>query len=226
MLARTALWASAGAMAISLLFGVLETMGIGLSVAVEHDDIGERILARFLAAEESYWLWGRWIDLSGGIGLGLLLVALPALPASAVARGTLLAGTTLALAGEAIDLSQLAGLEIARVGLDNKLTDVFAAGNAFRFAINTTSTFVWISGLFLLSTGLFVLGRDATDARWRLLCLIVAASLLVRGVTGPFGDEPTLGVVFKVASTVFVVAYVAWVATAVPRLETWHITSQ
>jgi hypothetical protein len=219
MLARIALWASAGAMTISLLFGVLETLGIGLSIAVELDDIGERILARFLAAEESYWLWGRWIDLSGGIGFGLLLIALPALPASTVARAMLIAGATLALAGEAIDLSQLAGLEIARVGLDNELTDVFAAGNVFRFAIGATSTFVWISGLFLLSAGLFLLGRDATDTRWRLLCLIVAASLLLRGITGPFGDEPPLGLISKVASTAFVAAFVGWVAVAASRLE-------
>lgn len=214
MLARVALWTSALAMVVSLLFGALDTFGIGLSSpAPATDDISQRIMDRFLAAEEAYWLWGRWIDLSSAIGFGALVIAAPILSARAVVLVAFAAGGTLAVAGEAIDLSKLAGLEIARVGLDGGLADVFAAGNVFRFAINTTSTFVWISGLFVLSIGFFLVGREAVEPRLRLLSVTVAASLVIRGISGPFGDLPLPGIVFIAATTVFVVAFVAWVAT-------------
>ena len=226
MLARAALWVSAAAIVISLLFGVLQTYGVGLTaLPPPADDASQRILDRFLFAEESYWLWGRWNDLAAGMGYGVLLIAVPALSAQAVVRVVLAAGTTLAVAGEAIDLSALAGLEVARVGLDSGLTEVFAAANIFRFAIGTTSTFVGISGLFLLAIGFILLGAEAVEVRARLLSLVVAAALVARGILGPFGGSPGWDVASSAASTVFVVAFVAWVIVTAPKVGRAGTTS-
>lgn len=217
MLARTALWTAAAAMVLTVVLGALDTLGVGLATPDPlPDDVSQRILHRFLTAEESFLLWGRWVDLVNGIGFGALLVAVSALVVNAGQRMILAAGAALAVAGDAIYLSKLAGFETARVGLDNGLGDSFAAGNVFRFAVNFTAHYVWISGLFLLAIGFLLMARSAVDRRAQVLAVGVAAALAVAGIVHPISGDPAL-IVFNASFTVFVVAFVAWV--------TWTATS-
>lgn len=50
--------------------------------------------------------------------------------------------------------------------LDNNLAADFAAGNVFRFAINTTSTYTWVAGVILVGVGLLIVSVDAEDKTW------------------------------------------------------------
>lgn len=162
--------------------------------------------------------WGRWVDLTTALGFGALLIALPSLVADGGRRLILSAGAALAVAGDAIDLSQLVAYETARVGLDNGLGDTFAAGNVFRFAINTTSAYVWIAGLLLLGVGFFLMARHAAQPRLRAVLGLVAAALVVQAITDPIGGDVAT-IIFKGASTVFVLAFVSWVAITAPRMS-------
>jgi hypothetical protein len=207
MLAKVSIWFAMVCFVAALVFGALGTFGVGLSEPPPRsEDISERIVNNFETYEEDYLLWGRWIDLGWALGFAGLLIAAPFLPRVDRARHMLVAGAALAVAGDLIDLSKLAGIEIARIGLDNDLADNFAAGNVFRSAINATSTYVWITGLFLFAVGLLVLARDSTDRRWRGLSYVLAGSLVAVGITGPWTGSPFP----EAATTLFTVALVLW----------------
>lgn len=219
MLARIALWTAAAAILATLVLGALDVFGVGLSARTPlPQDVSQRILHRFLAAEESFLLWGRWEDVALGIGFGSLLLAVPALASNAGERIVLAAGAALSVIGAAIYLSKLAGFETARLGLDNGLGDTFAAASVFRFAINTTASYVWTAGMFLLAIGFVPKILGLANRTERLLSAIVAAALVVAGTAHVIAGD-LAGIVFNTSFTVFAVAFVAWVAVISPRIR-------
>ena len=129
MFAKVSIWLAMVCFVTALVFGALGTFGVGLSEPPPRsEDISERIVNNFETYEEDYLLWGRWIDLGWALGFAGLLIAAPFLPRVDRARHMLVAGAALAVAGELIDLSKLAGIEIARIGLDNDLADDLRRG--------------------------------------------------------------------------------------------------
>lgn len=216
MLARAALWTAAAAMLASLVLGALNTFGVGLSAATPlPEDVSQRILYRFLSAEESFLLWKRWIALAEGIGFGALLVAVPAVVGGTRQRMVLTIGAALAVAASAMSLSKLAAFETARLGLDNGLGDTFAAANVFRFVMNVTAHYVWIGGLALLGIGFYLVARSAVVGFSRLLCTLMAIALPVAAIFNIINGDVALWV-NATAFTVFVLAFLAWVVVVTP----------
>lgn len=219
MLGRSMLWISAVALLLTALLGALNVFGIGLSAQTPlPEDVSQRILMRFLRAEEQFFTWGQWTGLASGIGWAALLVAVVATVAQGGLRTILAAGAALAVAGEAMYLSVFAGMEVARVGLDNGLGETFAAGNASRYAMEHTSQFVWVSGLLVLAVGFFLVGRAAAGRPGRPLSWLVAIALAVAGVAHVIPGDAT-GIVFEVAFAVFALAYVGWVVSTSSRIS-------
>jgi hypothetical protein len=216
MFAKTALTSMAVFLGIYLLLGALETLGVGLDRPLPvGDDISQRIVARFEVEEEKYFTWGRWIDLTTALGFAGLLLATPSLRVSFRTRALLTSGAALAIAGDMIDLSKLTGFELARFGLDHGLPETFAAGNVFKSAINTTSTYVWVSGLIIVAIGLMVLMGESRRGRLRTSSGVFAAGLLGMAVSGPFLGSPY----FETAVTVMGLAAIVWAFAAMSLLD-------
>lgn len=216
MFAKAALASMAVFLGINLLLGALETFGVGLDQPLTvGDDIFQRIVGRFEVEEEKYVTWGRWIDLSAAPGFAGLLLAAPSLRVSPRTRALLISGSALAIAGDMVDLSKLAGFELARFGLDNGLPETFAAGNVFRSAIDTTSTYVWVSGLIIVAIGLTALIGEFPSGRLRASSGVFAAGLAGMAVSGPFLGSPY----FETASTVMRLAAMVWAFAAMSLLD-------
>lgn len=158
---------------------------------------------------------GRWIDLTTALGFAGLLLATPSLRVSFRTRALLTSGAALAIAGDMIDLSKLTGFELARFGLDHGLPETFAAGNVFKSAINTTSTYVWVGGLIIVAIGLTVLMGESRRGRLRTSSGVFAAGLVGMAVSGPFLGSPY----FETAVTVMGLAAIVWAFAAMSLLE-------
>lgn len=176
------------------------------------DDISDRIVRNFEAVEDSYLMWGRWVDLTSALLFALLLVAAPMLPGVTRAKHVLVAGTAIAVVGEMIDLSKLVGLDVGRTALDNNLAADFAAGNIFRFAINTTSTYTWVAGVILVGVGLLIVSVDAADRTWGKASAMLGVAFAAMALTdiNVFGT----GGAFSVVSLITLAVAFYWIIVA------------
>ena len=105
-LGRSALFFGAAAIVAVVVIAVLEEFGVGYSeLGPEPEDLTQRIIYWAEVHEEGYLLYGRWVDLLTGLAAVGLLVAAPFLKSVGRARHLLVAGASIAVVGDAIDLS-------------------------------------------------------------------------------------------------------------------------
>lgn len=198
---------------------VFENAGVGVEEPPPlPDDISDRIVRNFEAAEASYLMWGRWVDLSSALLFSVLLVAAPMLPGVIRAKHLLVSGAAIAVVGEMIDLSKLVGFDVARTALDNDLAADFAAGNAFRFAVNTTSTYTWVAGVVLVGVGLLMVSVDTEHKEWGRASAMLGVAFAAMALTdiNIFGT----GGAFWVVSLVALVLGFYWILVALRVTET------
>ncbi|MGQ0849547.1 MAG: hypothetical protein ACT4OP_10585 [Actinomycetota bacterium] len=216
MLARRALQLGAALVAAAVVLSVLSALEVGLSEPPpEAEDVSQQIINNFETAEEEYLSWGRWIDLATALAFAALLVAVPFLPQADRAKYTLVPGVTLAIAGELIDLSKLTAFEVGRFALTNDLPADFAGANVFRFAINTTSTYAWVSGLVLLAVGLLVLAFDAEERNWGRASAWLAAAIAAVAATVLWASSQ----VFLISTLILAVLTLYWIVIAIRRMQ-------
>lgn len=134
------------------------------------------------------------------------------LPDMTRAKPVLVAGAGIAVVGEMIDLSKLVGIDVGRPALDNNLAADFAAGNVFRFAINTTSTYTWVAGVILVGVGLLIVSVDAEDKTWGKASAMLGVAFAAMALTdiNVFGT----GGAFWVVSLITLVVAFYWVVVA------------
>lgn len=216
VLARVSIGLAMACFTMALVFGALASFDVGLKdPAPVSDDVAQRLVDFFETTEAEYLLYGRWNDLAWALGFAGLLVAVPFLPSVSRAKHLLVSGAVLAIAGDMIDLSKLAGIQIARFGLDRGLEASFTGGNAFRTAINTTSTYVWVAGLFIFAMGLAVLASDSSDRRWSTSSYLYAGTLIAVGFTGLWAQTPYP----EAATTTATIAVIVWGLAAVRHIK-------
>lgn len=229
MLSRVGIWTALVAFVAAFGFGALGTFGVGLDEPPPRsDDISQRIIDGFEEYEAWYLQWGRWEDLALAVGFAGLLVAAPFLPGASRGKHVLVAGAGFAALGELIDLSKLAALEVGRIGLDTGLEAEFSSGNTFRYAIDTTSIYVWVAGLLLLGIGLLVAGKDSDQSRWRNLTYLLGGAVLawtaaiVNNVSGPWPDT----ILPETTHTIFTITVVIWAISTTRLLGTSDATTR
>lgn len=222
-LARGSLIGSMVAIAVVVVIGVLEELGVGIAdPSPMAGELPQQIIDVAVGHEERYLRYGRWEDLSLAAAFAGLLLAIPFVKGTQRSRHLLVAGAAVAIVGEVIRLSQLVGIELARWTLENDLAADFTAANTYRFGVNATATYVWTAGLFLAAIGVLIVARDARDLRWRILSALLAISLATNGIAGLSADQPWPDIAGYVLATVAL----AWIVTAMGRLEDPHPRSQ
>ncbi len=194
----------------TLVLGVLASLGVGLSEAAPADDVAGGLVENFRVEAEAYLVWGRWIDLGTALAFITLLAVAPFVRGAHRAKPYLIAGAAIAVVGDLIDLSQLAGIQVAQFSLDNGLATDFTAGNVFRFAIDSTSTYVWVGGLFIVGIGLFVLAADSEDLPWARQSAMLGAALWATAATDIWASRE----VFTIVSWALALVVIAWFALA------------
>lgn len=195
-IARWGLVVSIAAVLAAVVVGVLSDLGVGLTeTGPTADALSERIVQAAEAHEEWYLVYGRWSDLTAAVAFAGLLVAAPFIERTRRAVHLIVAGTAIAVVGDAIDLSQLIGIDLARFALDNDLPADFAGANTFRFAINTTSTYVWVSGLLLTGLGMLILARDGSGSWWRAVTGLFGFALIATGLADISGNTQLFQIV-------------------------------
>lgn len=215
-LARGSLVVSMLAIAVVVVIGVLDGFGVGLGdPGPVADDLSQQIIDVAVAHEDWYLRYGRWEDLSVAIAFVGLLVAIPFVRGTHRGRHLLIAGAAVAIVGDAIDLSQLVGIDLARWTLENGLTTDFTAANTYRFAINGTASYVWAAGLFLTAIGMLVVAKDARELRWKLISALFGVSLLATGVADLSGNLFWL----DIAGYGLAVLALVWIVLALGRIE-------
>ena len=215
-LARGSLAVSILAIAVVVVIGVLDAFGVGLAdPGPVAKDLPQQIIDVAVTHEEWYLRYGRWEDLAVGLAFTGLLVAMPFVKGTHRARHLLMAGAAIAIVGDAIDLSQLVGIDLARWTLENGLSTDFTAANTYRFAINGTASYVWAAGLFLTAIGILVVANDAREFRWKLISALFGIALLATGVADLSGNLLWL----DIAGYVLAVLAVVWIVSALGRLE-------
>ena len=216
MLAKRSLQLGGIVVVATLTVGLLSAFGVGLSEPPPAtDDIPQGLVESFEFEAEEYLLWGRWLDLGTALAFLSLLVAAPFLPGAGRAKYLLVAGAGIAVVGDLIDLSQLVGIGIAEFSLDNGLTADFTAGNVFRIAINTTSSFVWVGGLVVTALGMLILAGDAEDRSWGRDSASLAAALFAVAATDILASPE----VFQVTSWIFAVVVLYWFLKAIRQID-------
>ncbi|HLU32191.1 MAG TPA: hypothetical protein VK088_10545 [Acidimicrobiia bacterium] len=215
-LGQGALALSVVAIAVSIVIGILEQLGVGLGEpGAVAPGLSQQIIDVAVTHEDWYLRYGRWIDLTSAVAFAGILVAIPFVRGTRRALHVLIAGGTLAIAGEVIDLSQLGGIDLARWTLESGLAADFTAANTYRYAINGTASFVWSAGLFLTSVGIFIVANDADDRRWKALNALFAVSLLGTGVADLSGSLLWLDIVSYAMAALALV----WITLALGRLD-------
>lgn len=195
-------------MGAALTLGIFGFFEVGIpELSAPPDEIAERVRHNFLTAEESYLRWGRWIDLATAFSFAGLLLVVPTLRDSRRAHGSLVAGVTIVVVADMIDLSKIVAIDTGRLALDNDLAADFAAANMARFMLDWTSTYIWVAGLMILAVGLVVLALDADPGRWRTLTGILAFTVAAVAVTDILR---TTVPAFEAAFTVMAIALIVW----------------
>ncbi len=211
---RSALVVSAAAVVAAVVIGILDEFGVGISdPGPLSENLPQQIIDVALAHEEWYLLYGRWNDLLVAIAFAGFLIATPFVEGVKRARHVLVAGAAIAVVGDVIDLSQLVGIDLARWALDNDLLADFTAANTFRFAINTTSTFVWVAGLIITGIGMLILSKDGTGTRWKTTSTVFGVALIATGLADLSGN----GQVFEIAQYAMALIALIWIAFAIRR---------
>ena len=220
---RSALIFGAVAIVVVVVIAILEEFGVGYSeLGPEPEELTERIIYWAEVHEEGYLLYGRWIDLLVGLAFLGLLVAAPFLERVGRARHLLVAGAAIAVVGDAIDLSQLVGIDVARWALENNLMADFTAGNTFRWAINTTSTYVWVTGLLILAVGMLILTKDSKGKLWRTITGVFAVSLAATALTDVSGNS----VLFELTQYAMAAVGLTWMIIATKHLNETQQTGE
>jgi hypothetical protein len=215
-LARGSLVVSIIAIVVVVLIGVLDEFDVGLGdPGPVSNDLPQQIIDVAVAHEEWYLRYGRWEDLSVAVAFTGLLVAITFVRGTQRSRHLLIAGPAIAIVGEAIDLSQLVGIDLARWTLENGLATDFTAANTYRFAINATASYVWAAGLFLTAIGMLIVATDARELRWKLTSALFGISLMATGAADLFGSLLWL----DIAGYVLAAVALAWIVSALGRLE-------
>jgi hypothetical protein len=216
-LGRWGLGIAAAGIAAAVVLGVLDDVGVGVSEPPPpSEDLQQRIIDVFETHEEWYLLYGRWGDLTVALAFAGLLVAIPFVEGVARARHVLVAGASIAVVGDLVDVSQLVGIEVARFGLDNDLMANFTAGNIFRFGIDRTSTYIWVGGLIITGVGMLILSRESSGVRWKTVSGLLGVSLIVTGLADISGN----GQFFEIAQYAMGALALAWIVYAFPRTAT------
>lgn len=215
-LARGALFVTIFAIAVIVAIGVLDGLDVGLSdprpVA---DEISQQIIDVAVAHEEWYLMYGRWENLAVAVAFAGLLVAVPFVRGTHRSRHLLMAGATIAIVAEMIDLSQLVGIDLVRFTLENNLTTDFTAANTYRFAINGTAVFVLAGGLFITAVGMFVVAIDGREPRWKAISALFGISLLATLAADLSGSLVWL----DIATYALAILALSWMVLAMARLE-------
>lgn len=212
MLARRALQFGVVVLVATIAVGVLNALEVGLDLPVFDPDapVAERILTNFQIARDTYLTWGVWVDVGTMLVFGAVLVAAPSLPAVGRSVHLLVVGAAIAVVGELIDISQLVGIEVADFALENDLASDFAAGNIYRFAVNTTSTYVWAGGVALTGFSAMVYATDAPRGALARASAMLGVALLAVAATDVWASGELFQIVSWIASAIaaywFVVA--------------------
>ena len=215
-LARGALAVSLLAIAIVVVIEVLDAFGVGLGdPGPVANVLPQQIIDVAVAHEDWYLRYGRWEDLAVAVAFAGLLVAIPFVRGTKRSRHLLIAGAAIAIVGDAIYLSQLVGIDLARWTLENGLTTDFTAANTYRFAINGTASYVWVAGVLLTAIGMLVVANDAREPRWKVTSALFGISLLATGVADLSGNLLWL----DIAGYVLAVLALVWIVSALGRLE-------
>ncbi len=181
---RWSLVASGIALIAVVVLAIASDLGLGLGDPPPvGDNLQQQAIDSFESHEESYLAYGRWANLALAAAFGGLMVAVPFVPVLRNARHLLIAGSGIAVIGQAIDLSQLIGIDVARFALDNNHMSDFAVGNMYQIGINQTASFVWVAGLFITGIGMLVASRDTSpDRRWRAVTRVFGVVLIATGL--------------------------------------------
>lgn len=202
------------AIVVAVVVGVLSDLGAGLSEPPPlADDLRQRAIDLFETHEEWYLVYGRWEDLAVAVGFAGLIVAAPFVEGAFRARHVLVAGAAIAVVGDVIDLSQLVGIDVARLALDNDQMSDFVAGNMYRFGIDRTSTLIWVAGLLITGIGMLIVSRDTSSGVWRALSGLFGVSLIVTGLADISGNLKF----FELAQYATAALGLAWIVAAFQR---------
>lgn len=198
-----------------VVIALLGDIGVGLSDPPPlADDLSERAIDFFEAHEEWYFLYGRWEDLAIAIAFAGLLLAAPFVKDTTGSRHALMAGSTVVVVGEVIDLSQLIGINVASFALENDQMTDFAVGNMYRIGINHTAAFVSVAGLIIAGVGLLLTARDARSGGWwRPVSGLFGISLIVAALA----DLSSNAQLLEVAEYTAAALALAWILAAYKR---------
>lgn len=211
--ARLGLVVAAVAILAAWGFGALEHFQVGLpGERPRAQEAGDRVRDAFSAATASYRRWGRWIDLSTAVAFAALLLVVSRLRRGAQqARGLLMTGLAIAVAADAVDLSKLGALDIARFADVHHLDADFAAAKVAWYMLDGTSTHVWGAGLLLVAAGLVLVAGEAGDGRWRTVTIVFALSVVATSVTALVAPLERM---FVPAFSAMVASLIAWATSA------------
>lgn len=193
----------------------LSDIGVGLSDPPPlADDLSERAIDTFEGLEEWYLLYGRWEDLAVATAFAGLLLATPFVRGTDRARHALVAGASIGVISEVIDLSQLIGIDVARFALENDHMTDFAVGNMYRIGINHTAAFLWAASLLIIGMGMLMTAQDAASRGWwQRISALFGVSLIVTGLS----DISYNTQVFEVAEYLTAGLALAWIVAAHKR---------
>jgi len=200
MLVRRTLQLALLALAATVVLTVIWNIAIG---------VGEPTLGGIIA---SYLLWGRWADFATLLLFAAILIAAPFLPGTRRAGHIIVAGAAIAMVGDLIDLSNLAGANAGRLLTPDELTAAFSASRVLGFSTDPTSMFTWVTGIILMGIGLLILSMDAEDRKWGRASGALGIAFGVMAATGmnAFGAAGT----FWIASSIAMAICLYWLLVA------------
>jgi hypothetical protein len=143
--------------------------------------VGEPTLGGIIA---SYLLWGRWVDFATLVLFAAILIAAPFLPGTRRAGHIIVTGAAIAMVGDLINISNLAGADAGRLLGPDELAAAFSAGRVLGFSTDPTSMFTWVTGMILIAIGLLILSMDAQDRKWGRASGALGVAFGVMAATG------------------------------------------
>jgi hypothetical protein len=212
MLVRRTLQFALLALVTTTVLTVLWNIGLGVGEPLWNTGLnagGEPTLGETIV---SYLRWGRWADVATLLLFAALLIVAPFLPGTRRAGHIVVAGAAIALVGDLIDLSNLAGPDAGSGLTPDGLAAVFTAGRVFGFSTDPTSIYTWAAGIMLMGIGLLILSVDAEDRKWSRVSGVLGLAFAVMALTGinVFGTRG----VFWIASWIAMGACFYWLVVA------------